>query len=177
MFIARKFPKTRLKFNIVIVQSTEAITRGCFIKVAVLKNFAIFTRKHLCWSHFKVAGLKAYNVINKTPKLRILRLQHKCLPVNIAKFLRRLFQSMQIVQSVAKTLGKIFFKVLQLFKWLFLKVQHFHTQLKRGCFFENLQKSYISQWLLQRLTISVLFINMSYWCSTDVACFNGNLIC
>ena len=47
---------------------------------------------------------------------------------------------MQIVQSLAKTLGKIFVKVLQLFKWLFLKVQHFHTQLKRGCFFENLQK-------------------------------------
>ena len=31
-----------------------------FFKIGVLKNFAIFTGKHLCWSLFnKVAGLKA----------------------------------------------------------------------------------------------------------------------
>ena len=59
--------------------------------------------------------------------------------------------------------------------WLkLIKVQHFQTQLKRCRFFEDLQN--ISSWLLLRLTISVLFINMSYWCSIDVVCFNVNLI-
>ena len=39
-------------------------------KECVLKNFAILTGKHLCW-----------NFIKK-------RLQHRCFPVNIGKFLR-----------------------------------------------------------------------------------------
>ena len=43
---------------------------------SLLKNFAIFTRKHLCWS--------LLNFIKK-------RLQHKCFPVNIAKLLIRKF--------------------------------------------------------------------------------------
>ena len=51
---------------------------------------------------------------------------------------------MQIVQSVAKTFGIFFLKVLHMFKWLFLKVQDLQTLLKRGCFFEDLQKNYIS---------------------------------
>ena len=54
-----------------------------FLKIVVLKYFAIFTGKHLCWSLFfnKVTGLKTCNFIKK-------RLQHRCFPVNIAKFLR-----------------------------------------------------------------------------------------
>ena len=40
-----------------------------FFMKGVLKNFAIFTGKHLCWILF-------------------LRLQRRCFPVNIAKFLR-----------------------------------------------------------------------------------------
>ena len=56
--------------------------RRCSIKEAVPRNFAIFTEKHLCWSHFnKVAGLRACNVIDN-------RLQYKCFPVDLAKFLR-----------------------------------------------------------------------------------------
>ena len=46
-----------------------------FRKKGVLKNFAIFTRKHLCWSLFGVLGV---NLINK-------RLQHRYFPVNITK--------------------------------------------------------------------------------------------
>ena len=41
---------------------------------SVFKNFVIFTGKHLCWSFF----------IKK-------RLQHRCCPVNIAKFYEQLF--------------------------------------------------------------------------------------
>ena len=49
-----------------------------FRKKGVLKNFTIFTGKHLCWSLFGVFGV---NFIKK-------RLQHIYFPVNITKFLR-----------------------------------------------------------------------------------------
>ena len=57
--------------------------RRCSLKKAVLKDFAIFTGKHLCWSLFfkKVTTLQPCNFIKK-------RLQHRRFPVNIAKFLR-----------------------------------------------------------------------------------------
>ena len=54
-----------------------------FLKIGDLKNFTIFTEKHLCWSLF-FNKVKAYNFINK-------RLRHRCIPVNIAKFLRTAF--------------------------------------------------------------------------------------
>ena len=52
-------------------------------KLGVLKNFAIFSRKHLPWSLFliKLHALKTCNFIKK-------RLQHRCFPVNIGKVLR-----------------------------------------------------------------------------------------
>ena len=46
------------------------------IKNADLKNFAIFTGKQLCWS----LGLQKK------------RLQHRCFPVNIGKFLRNIWE-------------------------------------------------------------------------------------
>ena len=51
-----------------------------FFKIGVLKNFAIYTRKHLCWSLLfnKVAGLRPAILIKK-------RLQHKCFLANIGK--------------------------------------------------------------------------------------------
>ena len=51
-------------------QSTEV-----FYKKRFLKNFAIFTGKHLCWSFSLIIFFK-------------MRLQHRCVPVNIAEFLR-----------------------------------------------------------------------------------------
>ena len=53
-----------------------------FYKKALLKNFAIFTGKYLCWSLFliKLLAFRAATIKK--------RLQHKCLPVNIAKYLR-----------------------------------------------------------------------------------------
>ena len=54
-----------------------------FFKIDFLKNFAIFTKRHpVLESLFnKAAGLKAFDFFKE-------RLQHKCFPVNIAKFLR-----------------------------------------------------------------------------------------
>ena len=56
------------------------------VKKGVLKNFANFTEKHLCHSLFfnKFAGFQAWNFIKKW-------LQHKCFPVNFAKFFRTPF--------------------------------------------------------------------------------------
>ena len=50
-----------------------------FFKIGALKTFSIFTGKHLCESF-----ISTNNVIKK-------RLPHRCFPVNIEKFLRKLF--------------------------------------------------------------------------------------
>ena len=57
-----------------------------FCKKDVLRNFAKFTRKHLCPSLFfnKVAGLRPATLLKK-------RLWHRCFPVNFVKFLRTPF--------------------------------------------------------------------------------------
>ena len=51
-------------------------------KNTVVKNFVIFTGKHLCWSLFfnRNAGLQTRNFIKK-------RLQHRCFLDNAAKFI------------------------------------------------------------------------------------------
>ena len=65
--------------------SKEKQPPEAFCKKGVLKNFAMFTAKHVLESLFnKVAYLKACNLIKK-------RLQHGCFPVNIAKFLRNTY--------------------------------------------------------------------------------------
>ena len=51
--------------------------RSCsqmFLKISVLKNFTIFTGKHLCWS-----------LVLK------MRLQHRCFPENIVKYFIKAF--------------------------------------------------------------------------------------
>ena len=54
-----------------------------FFKIGVLKKFAIFTGKHLCWSLFSIK-LQACNLTKKW-------FQYKCFPVNIAKFKSNVF--------------------------------------------------------------------------------------
>ena len=61
------------------------VANGVFFKKGVLKNFANFTGKHRCQSLFKkVAGLQACQTCNFIKK----RLQHRCFPMKLAKFLR-----------------------------------------------------------------------------------------
>ena len=57
-----------------------------FCKKAVLKSFANFTGKHLCWSLVfnKVAGLRPITLLKKG-------LQYRCFSVNFVKFLRTPF--------------------------------------------------------------------------------------
>ena len=75
------FLKLCLKYRDFIYRSRRS---QMFFKIGVLKNFAIFTGKHLCWSLFLIqlqAQAQACKFIRK-------RLQHRCFPVNIAKFLK-----------------------------------------------------------------------------------------
>ena len=75
----------------------------CSIRKGVLKNFANFTGKHLCWSL-----LQTCNFIKK-------RLQHWCFPVKLAKFLRtsilkkiceRLLQFVSPQNTIANSSGE-----------------------------------------------------------------------
>ena len=54
-----------------------------FFKIGVLKNFSMFAKKHLCSSLFliKLGPWRPAFLLKK-------RFQHRCFPVNIAKFLR-----------------------------------------------------------------------------------------
>ena len=60
-------------------------------KIGVFKNFAIFRRNYLCWSLFLTKLLTW-----RSAALLTERLQHRCLPVNIAKFLRIAFFMEQV---------------------------------------------------------------------------------
>ena len=67
-----------------LFQNCRSSRPEVFCKKGVLKNFEIFTGKHLCQSFFfnKVAGLRCPTLLKK-------RLWHRCFPMYIAKFLRK----------------------------------------------------------------------------------------
>ena len=70
---AQEFFRSTIKCITVHIVSKESRSSPSqmFFKIGVLKHFANFTGKHLCWSLF----------FKK-------RLWHRCFPVNFAKFLR-----------------------------------------------------------------------------------------
>ena len=70
-----------------------------FYKKVILKNFAIFKEKHLCWSHFFLLPKGACNFIKK-------RLQHRCFTVNFHKFLRTPILKKHLWTPASKSLTK-----------------------------------------------------------------------
>ena len=64
--------------QLIICTTFRSSRSQMFFKIGVLKNFAIFTEKHLCWSLFLI----------KLQASRPKRLRQRCFPVDIAKFLR-----------------------------------------------------------------------------------------
>ena len=97
----------RLCVSLLWVKSRSS-RRKSSIKRAILKSFAIFTEKQLCWSLFlkKLLAFRPAILLKRDTNtdaflwtLRIFqacnfikkRLQHNCFPVNIAKFLRTPF--------------------------------------------------------------------------------------
>ena len=70
-------------FSSLTLSRTSSSCSQMFFKIVVLKNIAIFKGKRQCWSPFLIklqAWMKTYHFIKK-------RLQHRCFPVNIRKFL------------------------------------------------------------------------------------------
>ena len=65
------------------IQIHRSNHRRCSRQKAVLKIFAIFTGKHRCWSLF-------FNKLQTLSPVTLLKgdFQHRCFPVNIAKFCR-----------------------------------------------------------------------------------------
>ena len=74
-----KFLRTAFLSN-----SSRSSRLQMFFKIVVLKSFANFTGKHLCWSLFK--NLQAEDL-----QLHKKSLQHRCFLVKTAKFLRKVF--------------------------------------------------------------------------------------
>ena len=60
---------------------TEGASRVVLFKKGFLKNFGNFTRNHQCWRLIKLQASRPTILYKK-------RLQHCCLPVKFAKFLR-----------------------------------------------------------------------------------------
>ena len=97
-------------------------------------------------------------------------------PLTIAKFLRILILKNiceRLLLRVKLNLSKVWklFRVRLTFIgnyfskfWfisLLLNVQQFQAKLKRGCFFVNFHKGYISAWLLLRLTTIIFLVFLS----------------
>ena len=62
-------------------QLAEAVNRRCFVRKVFFKTSAKFTGKDLCLSLF----------FNRSATLLKKRLQHRCFPVNFAKFIKTHF--------------------------------------------------------------------------------------
>ena len=80
---------TQIARYVMCVQYVQKQPPEEFFKKDVLKNFVNFAGKHPCWSLFfnKVTGLTGLRACNLIKK----RLQHRCVPVKLAKFYEHLF--------------------------------------------------------------------------------------
>ena len=83
--LIESYKSFHVKSPLEILRNSSTIFRNSHrrrsIKKAFLKDFVIFTGKHLCWGLFfdKVAGHQSCNFIKR-------RLQHRYFLVNIGKF-------------------------------------------------------------------------------------------
>ena len=80
IFIKVKFTVSKYNSKISTIYHQIKFWKGIMnrssIKKAFLKNFAIFTEEHLCWSLFlnKNAGLQSWNFIKKVFPVNIIKL-------------------------------------------------------------------------------------------------------
>ena len=90
----------------------------CSMEKAFLNNFAIFTGKHLCWSLFSITLHHGFIPATFLKK----RIQQRCFPVSVAKFLRTLilkntckilfFYTAQLLMILKLTILRNFFMIL-----------------------------------------------------------------
>ena len=134
-----------------------------FFKKGVLKNFANFTRKHLCWSLFnKVDSFQACNFIKN-------RLQYRCFPVKFKNFLEHLFlqntsggcfctrmRNFNLRMKCLKRVPKIWFcnqfQTCKKFSHLLKQISGIYV-----CFKWQLCNYYFGQHIFKQYLISVLF--------------------
>ena len=69
-------------------KNMEAVVRRCSFKIDLLKNFANFKGKRLCWSYFLIK-LQARRLAGPAELLKTL--WHRCFPVKFTNFLRTPF--------------------------------------------------------------------------------------
>ena len=128
----------------------EATTGG------VLKNFVIFTGKHLCWRLFLIK-LQACKFIEK-------RLQHWCFPLHVKKFLRT-----PILKSISLRLLLIILLVQQ---FICFRISLYNYKEKpifpwRKC---SLKLDYATEWRMILKTMSKL---LRYtWVNFNVSILN-----
>ena len=117
-----------MKFSFVHDRFRRRICRSyhwrCSVKIAVLKNFAKFTGKHLCQSLFfnKVAGLSLQLYEKK-------RLWHKCFPVNFTKCLKTPFlenNSGLLLMNLSLNLALIMIRISKSFFYYSIIWRVFH---------------------------------------------------
>ena len=91
IILFRRCVSVTLTFNLLTICVTllpKSSLSQMFFKIGVLKNFAIFTGKHLCWTLFLVFNrLQAWRPVTRPAT----RLWNRRFPVNIAKLLRKAF--------------------------------------------------------------------------------------
>ena len=89
MYLGKNTENGTYFFNNVKTKSSseENKNRRCSVKNGVLKNFTVFTGKHLCWSLLLIK-LQACNFVKKETLAQVF-----CVftPVNFVKFLRTPF--------------------------------------------------------------------------------------
>ena len=143
------------------IKISKRYNEQVFNKKAVLKNFAIFTEKHLRWSLFlnKNAGLQSSNFTKK-------RLQHRFFTENIEKFLRtsvleniceRLFERFPTWASNIKSnmgIEEDIFSKTKYGNWR----RHFLKNKKNHSKFSKLKKTYLFMMLL------IAFLDISTVC-------------
>ena len=105
---------TSLYWKVSSRASSRSSRPDVFCEKDVLRNFAKFTRKHLCQSLFfnKVAGMPA-TLLKK-------RLLHRCFPVNFAKFLRTPFLKEHLRWLLLIFQSIIYWTHLSSYFWIFV---------------------------------------------------------
>ena len=113
-----------------------------------VKNFIIFTGKHLCWSLFLIK-LQACKFIEK-------RLQHWCFPLHVRKFLRT-----PILKNISERLLLIILLVQQ-FICFRMSIYNYKEKLIfwwRKC---SLKLDYAIEWRMSLKTMSTL-LRSTWW--------------
>ena len=165
---------TTVKYNSKIsiiyhqIKISKRYNEQVFNKKAVLKNFPIFTEKHLRWSLFliKNAGLQSRNFIKK-------RLQHRFFSENIAKFLRA-----SVLENICERLFKHFPRWasnitsnMRIKEDIFSKAKHGNL---RGHFLKNKKNhskfSKMKQTYLFMMLLIISFFSISPLHASGVVC-------